>query len=249
MGAAQLERALTSVGIATNSNSQAARQRYAALAFRTSGITAQDVNTIAGEMAMAATSGLNDPAKLNDAFTRIAKAADVLWMSPKHINPIQSVQQMSTLAHLFGVYSGAPLQHMIDRSAQMMFVQPEALSKLVTQGTAFIGSAHAAGVSEEDIFKQAMTMGQTGFLSGRGGSGIARVIEYLSGAATMTGHLSKLQHKINVRSRAAHFSRWDTAFAISRRSRKPVAAEGRRPSRSHPQELYLRSTSALGPTV
>ena len=194
MGAAQLERALTSVGLATHASSPQAMQRYAALAFKTSGITAQDVNIIAGEMAMAATSGLNDPAKLTDAFTRIAKAADVLWMSPKHINPVDAVKQMSTLAHLFGVYSGAPLQHMLDRSAEMMFVQPDNLQKLVTQGRVFIGSARAAGVSEEDIFKQAMTMGQTGFLSGRGGSGIARVIEYLSGAATMTGHLSKLQH-------------------------------------------------------
>lgn len=193
-GAAQLERALTSVGIATNANSQGAMQRYAALAFKTSGITAQDVNTIAGEMAMAATSGLNDPRKLEDAFTRIAKAADVLWMSPKHIDPVDAVKSMSQLSHMFGIYSGKPLQHMLDRAAEMMFVQPEALSNLVTQGRMFISSGVGHGVSEDDIFKQAMTMGQTSFLRGRGGAGLANVIEYLGGASTITGHLSKVQH-------------------------------------------------------
>jgi hypothetical protein len=146
-------------------------------------------------MATAASSGLNDPSKLHDAFTRIAKAADVLWMSPKHTDPIESVQNMSQLAHVFGIYSGAPLQHMLDRATQMQFVQPEAIKQLVTQGRIFMPSAMSAGVSEEDIWKQAMTMGQTGFLRSRGGSGLARVIEYLSGASTMTGHLSKVQGK------------------------------------------------------
>ncbi|HEY1680967.1 MAG TPA: hypothetical protein VGF98_04975 [Candidatus Tumulicola sp.] len=194
-GAAEMQRSLTGVGIALHSSSQASMNRYAKLAFRTSGITAQDVGTIASEMAMAATSGLNDPKKLESAFTRIAKAADVLWMSPKHIDPVEAVKDMSQLAHMFGVYSGAPLQHMIDRSAQMMFVQPEALSALVTQGRMFISTGLGHGVSEDDLFKQAMTMGQTGFLRGRGGAGLANVIEYLSGAASVTGHLSKAQHR------------------------------------------------------
>ena len=193
VGAAQLERSLTGVQIATNQNSQAALQRYAALAFKTSGITAQGVNTIGQEMQIAATSGLNDPTKLTDAFTRIAKAADVLWIA-KGQDPNSAVRVMSQMAHLFGSYSGKPFQHMLDRAVQMMFVQPEGINAVATQGRYFIPTARTAGVSEDDIFRQLMTMGQTGFLKARGGSGLSNIIGYLSGASAITGHLSKAQH-------------------------------------------------------
>lgn len=192
-GAADLQSAMTSVAVATNLATNRMGAFYN-LAFRTSGKTAQSATTIAQELAAAASSGLSDPRQLMSAFPRIAKAADVMWLSPKHLDPVESVKQMATLSHLFGAYSGAPLQHMLDRATQMMFVQPEGLQQLITQGRQFIGPALARGVSEDDIFKMSMTMGQTGFLRSRGGSALARVVEYLGGAATATGHLSTAQH-------------------------------------------------------
>jgi TP901 family phage tail tape measure protein len=194
-GASDLQTAITGVQIATNQLNPAAGDAYARLAIKVSSQTAQDAVTIAQELATAATSGLNDPRKLKEGFPRIAKAADVLWMSPKHTDPIESVRIMSQLAHLFGVYEGAPLQHMLDRAVEMQFVQPEAIQQLVTQGRLFLPSAMSAGVSEQDIWKQAMTMGQTGFLRSRGGSGLANIIEALAGATAITGHLSKAQRK------------------------------------------------------
>lgn len=190
-GAADVQRELTSTAIALRMKHA---QPLVPMAYQVSGMTAQDATTIAREMAMAATSGLNNPQYFRQAFTRIAKAADVLWMSPKHINPVEAVKEMSTLAHLFGTYQGPAFQHMLDRATQLMYVQPEALSKLISQGRMFIPAALARGVSEDDVFQQAMIAGQTGFLKGRGGAGIARVVEYLGGAATITGHLSRIQH-------------------------------------------------------
>jgi hypothetical protein len=191
--ASNLQQAIVAVGIATETSGKQLLG-FQNLAMRMSGVTAQSVGTIAQEMAAAASAGLNKPSQLTAAFPTMAKAADVMWLSPKHINPVEAVTQMSTLSHLFGKYQGPEFERMITRATQMMFVQPEALKSLINQGRMFIGPALSRGVSEEDIFRQAMTMGQTGFLKGRGGSGLARVIEYLSGAATMTGHLSKIQH-------------------------------------------------------
>jgi hypothetical protein len=191
-GAADMQRELTSTAIALRMNPNS--PILPRMAFNVSGMTAQDASTISREMAMAATSGLNNPKSFQQAFTRIAKAADVLWMSPKHIDPVEAVKEMSTLSHLFGQYQGPKFQHMLDRATEMMYVQPEALKQLVMQGRLFVGAGLSRGVSEEDLFKQAMIMGQTGNLRSRGGSGLARVIEYLSGAATVTGHLSRVQH-------------------------------------------------------
>lgn len=54
--------------------------------------------------------------------------------------------------------------------------------------------AMQAGVGEDDVFRIMMSMGQTGMGRGRGGAGVRRMIEYLLGAATLTGHLSAAQH-------------------------------------------------------
>lgn len=191
--ASNLQQAMVAVGIATETSGKQL-QSFQSLAMKMSGVTAQSIGTIAQEMAAAATAGLNKPSQLTKAFPTMAKAADVMWLSPKHINPVEAIAEMSTLSHLFGSYQGPAFAKMITRATQMMFVQPEALKSFITQGRQFIPTALASGVSQEDIFRQAMTMGQTGFLKSRGGSGLARVIEFLSGAATVTGHLSKIQH-------------------------------------------------------
>ena len=72
------------------------------LVISTSNVTAQSAVTIAGELAAAASSGLNNPARLRAAFPQLARAADVMWLGPKHLDPTESVTQLAKLSHLFG---------------------------------------------------------------------------------------------------------------------------------------------------
>jgi TP901 family phage tail tape measure protein len=191
--AAQLQKAMVSVGIATNTP-ESRMEPFRALALQVSNYTAQSIATIGREMATAAAAGLKQPSQLIGAFPHIAKAADVLWLSPQHVDPVNAVKLLTQLTHLFGAYQGPAFTHMLNRATQLMFSQPERFQQMVTQGKYFIPMAVQAGVGEDDIFKLLMSMGQTGLGRGRGGSGIRRMIEYLLGAATLTGHLSAAQH-------------------------------------------------------
>jgi TP901 family phage tail tape measure protein len=190
--AAKFELAMTGVSAATGATT-AQFARLKGMAMSVSGITAQSNVTIASEMAAAASSGLNDPKRLMAAFPQMAKAADVMWLSPKHIDPVGAVTAMAKFSHLFAAYSGKPLHEMVDRATRLMYTQPENLQAAVTQGRMFIGPALRYGVSMHDIFTQLNTMGQTGYLRGRGGSGLARYMEYLMGAESLTSHMSKVR--------------------------------------------------------
>ena len=168
----------------------------------TSGITAQDATTIAKEVYMVASSGLNNPTRLMAAFPEIAKAADVLQLStmgtPKAVDPVEAATQMMKLSHLFGAYQGKPLHDMIDAAVRLQMVQPDALSKVVTQAKYFVPTAIAAGVDmknlpQSDLITMLASMGQTGLMQGRGGTGLARYMEYMEKALTLTSHLSKIQ--------------------------------------------------------
>lgn len=182
--AAKLQTALLSAKIATGSSG------WRGLAAQMSSVTAQSVTTIAQEIAKSASSGLTNPAQLRAAFPQIAKAADVLYLGPKHLDPVQSVGQLSQLAHLFGAYHGKSLATMLNKAVALQYVQPEALNRVLMQGKMFIPLALSAGVSANDLWGQILTMGQTGFLRGRGGAGLAMVIRYLSGATNITAHMS-----------------------------------------------------------
>ena len=188
--AAKFEQAMVSVRIATGATADEF-DRFRRLVIGTSNVTAQSSVTIAGELAAAASAGLNNPARLRAAFPQLARAADVMWLGPKHLDPTESVTDLSKLSHLFAAYSGKPLHSMIDAATRLMYTQPETLSKLINQGKLFIPMALGAGVDMNSIFTEAMTMGQTGLLSGRGGAGLARYIQYMVGGATLTSHLSK----------------------------------------------------------
>jgi len=193
-GAADLQAAMTNVAIATGRATNNMSDFYQ-LAFKMSGQTAQSVTTIASEMAVAASGGLGDPKQLKRLFPTIAKAADVMWLSPKHLEPVDTVRTLSTFAHVMGAYKGLNMEHMLNRATQLMFVQPEALQAVITQGRRFIGPALHRGVSEDDIFKQTLAMGQTGFLRGHGGAGLANILNYLSGAESVTSHQSKVRRQ------------------------------------------------------
>lgn len=190
--AAQFQMAMQNVAASTPLASRAQLAGMQRLVIRTSGITAQSATTIAQELGAAASAGLgSNPARLMAAFPQIARAADVMWLSPKHINPVQAVTQMSQLSHLFGAYNGPYLAQMVDAATRLMFTQPEALSKMINQGKQYIPAMLGAGIGLPEIFRATMTMGQTGLLSGRGGAGIMRFLQYMMGSAMMTGHLEK----------------------------------------------------------
>ncbi len=182
--AAKLQSALLSVKIATGSG------QWRGLATQVSSQTAQSATTIAQELAKAASSGLTNPAQLRAAFPQIARAADVLYLGPKHLDPVTAGGQLAQLAHLFGAYHGKALSTMLNKAVALSYVQPEALNRVIMQGKMFIPLALSAGVSTNDIWSQLLTMGQTGFLRGRGGAGIAMIIRYLSGATNITAHMS-----------------------------------------------------------
>lgn len=186
-GAADLQSAMTSVGIATGLATGHLGDFYS-MAVRLSGVTAQSVTTIAKEMAVAASSGLNDPARLKMAFPQMAKASDILFLSPKHVDPVHATQALAQFSHLFGAYQGKPLHEMIDRAVRAIYVQPEGIDKMVSQGRMFIPLAMHYGVTMKEIFSQIALMGQTGFLQGRGGAGLANAINYVMGGASLTGY-------------------------------------------------------------
>lgn len=191
--AAQLQKAMVAVGIATNTPDRQ-MQKFYEMAMGVSDVTAQSMATIGNEMATAASSGLKLQSQLLSAFPLIARAADVMWLSPKHVDPVDAVQQLTQLTHLFGAYQGPLFTHMLNRATQLMFAQPEGIQRMLMQGKYFIPMAMQAGVPEDDVFRVMMSMGQTGLGRGRGGTGVRSLIEYLLGAATETGHLSMAQH-------------------------------------------------------
>jgi|GEM_PF-4635291 TP901 family phage tail tape measure protein len=192
--AADLQIAMVNVRAATGASADEF-DRLQRMVVATSGITAQSATTIARELGAAASAGLNQPGRLLSAFPQIAKAADVLWLSPKNIDAVESVTQMSKLSHLFAAYSGKPLAEMIDQAVRLMYTQPENVSKLINQGKYFIPAGLSLGVSMHDLFLEAQTMGQTGLLTGRGGTGLARYLEYLAGSPSITEFRSKVQRK------------------------------------------------------
>ena len=199
--AAKLELAMTGVYAATGANLRQQSQ-LRNMVMQISGVTAQSATTIANELFMVGSSGLNDPKQLMAAFPQIAKAADVLWLStmgtPKAVDPVHASMQMMKLSHLFGAYQGKPLADMVDAIVRLQMVQPDALAKVVTQARYFVPAALGAGVSiknlpQSDLMVLMASMGQQGFMQGKGGTGLAAFIQYMDKAPTLTAHLSKIQ--------------------------------------------------------
>jgi len=188
--AGELQRSMTAVNIATMNKAPANMQR---LVMRVSGMTAQDATTIANELATVAQTGINDPTRLKAMFPQFAMAADVGFLGPKHMDPTKTVEQLAKFSHMFGIYSGPKFTKMIDDAMKVIQMQPDGIEPMLRQGKLFVGQSMKAGVPMEQIFQQLMLMGQTGFLQGRGGSGIGNFIARMEGAATMTGHLSKAE--------------------------------------------------------
>lgn len=188
--AGELQRSMTAVNIATMNQAPQAMRR---MVMQVSGMTAQSATTIADELATVASSGMNRPKQLQSVFPLFAQAADVAYLGPKHLDPIETVKQLAQFSHQFGIYGGKPLRDMVDSAIRLQSLQPEGLQAMITQGRLFVGQAMARGVPMDEIFRQYMLMGQTGQLRGRGGSGVENVMEYLQGAESLTNHMSKVR--------------------------------------------------------
>jgi hypothetical protein len=190
--AAKLEKAMTGVAIATGTAADKygdLRKAQLAQVMNVSGTTAQSNVTIANEMAMAARSGLNDPKKLQGAFKQIAMLADVQWMAQGQ-NPVETVKLATQFAHFFNAYSGKPLQNMLDDVNRLMFMMPEKMQNLVTQGKYFIPNAISLGIDEKTIMAQLAIMGTTGFLQSKGGTSLNNLILRALGSAALNNHLT-----------------------------------------------------------
>lgn len=191
-GAAQLQMAMTTVGQATGSTrGELAKLQQQVLDL--SDVTAQSASTIAQEMATAAKAGLNSYQRLFTAFPQIARFADVQYFAAKasgrSMSPVEAVNIATQFAHYFQAYSGKPLENMLNQLNKLMFTQPEDMTRLLNQGKYFIPLGRVLGLSMRQNMELLAAMGQTGFLRGRGGTGVENTLLGAINATTMTGHL------------------------------------------------------------
>ena len=193
--AADLQRAMLGVGIAT-STAGTKLEALRRVVMTTSMVTAQDPGTIAGEMAMAARSGMNQPAMLAALFPRLAKFADV-QMLLRGTDPVDAIRSGVSLAHMFKAWDEKRLSHMLDQVNRLMSVQNEPLDRIVAQAKYFVPMATNLHMSIDDIMAYTALMGQTGFLRGRGGSGMGRVLLgaiNATAASAITSHAQALRY-------------------------------------------------------
>jgi TP901 family phage tail tape measure protein len=193
--AAQMELAMTTVGVATGATTDQMKT-LGDMVVHVSGLTAQSASTIAQEMATAARAGLNSFDRLRQSFTQIAKFADVQYFAAKaagrNADPVEMVSVAAQFSHYFQSYSEqskVPLSHMLDDLGKVMFSQPEAIQRLLAQGKYFIPLATRLGMPEPEVMDFLASMGQTGFLRGKGGTGVQNTLLGAINVATMTAHL------------------------------------------------------------
>lgn len=199
-GAAKLEMAMTTVGLATGSTAKQL-ESLRQMVLSVSGVTAQSSDVIAQEMATAARAGMSSYARLSATFPSIAKFADVLYLSGKasgqNISPVEAVNVGTQFAHYFQAYKPSELlgsqknPGMLDWLVRLMMVQPESINRLLAQGKYFIPFGKALGMSTPQIMELMATMGQTGFLRGRGGTSIENTLMGAINATTLTGYGAK----------------------------------------------------------
>jgi len=152
------------------------QRRLQGTALSLSGLTAQNVETIGREMLAAGQAGLNSQQLSGPLFQQIAKFADLAWRS-KGENPVEAASSVVQLSHLMGAYDTQSMSDMVEHLNKLTQTTHASLKQVITQGRYFIPEARRLGLSIDDIFMATMYMGQTGFLSGRGGTGIQNTMK------------------------------------------------------------------------
>jgi uncharacterized membrane protein len=193
--AGKFELAMKNVQIATGASASQMRllQRQA---ISLSGATSQDVTQIGREQAVAASSGLTTKQVL-DMMPQIAAYADV-QMRAHGQDPVKAVKEAIQEAHLLRAYGSkqesfrgnkvTDLQAMLEYMNQISFAQPEEQGKIITQSGYFAVQARQLGMSIQQIMDVIATMGQTGLLKGKGGTGMAQLINGVINTVALTGH-------------------------------------------------------------
>lgn len=196
--AAKFQLAMTSAQLATQASAQDF-QKMQAMALQMSGVTAQSATTIAQEMTVAAQGGLGvlGAGKLMQLFPILAKFADVQQFMAQGrghtFNPVDSISYGVQFAHMLGAYTPDKMQNMLEYMTKFLTVQSEEPMRALRQAKYFVPLGKALGMNDEDIFEMLSIMGTTGFLQGRGGSGMGRVLMGAINSVTMTSHLQKAQ--------------------------------------------------------
>lgn len=190
--AAKFELAMTAIGLSINaSSSQLKALQQTAL--KVSDITAQSATTIAQEMAVASTTGLNTLgfARFNQLFPILAKFADVQYFIAKgkgqEMSPTQAISYGVQFAHMFQAFTPDRMRSMLEWITKLTMVVSDP-QKALTQAKYFVPLGTALGMSMSDMFPLMAIMGQTGFLTGRGGTSVKNIIMGAIDAATLTGH-------------------------------------------------------------
>jgi TP901 family phage tail tape measure protein len=180
--AGQLQQALTNLQIATGANADemAAFQRQV---FQVSANTGQSASTIASEAAMMAKKGLNKD-QVAALLPKFAAFADVQQYAFHH-DATDSVGLAIQAAHLLKAYSTKDTDKMLEWFNKISYSGGD-LNKVVTQLKYFGPLASTLGLNIDQIGGALATMGQTGFLSGRGGSSMQNDLLGAINAAAMT---------------------------------------------------------------
>lgn len=195
--AGQFELAMKNVAISTGAAGSQLRALQG-MAIDLSGKTSQDVTQIAKEMAMAGKAGLTAN-QLQSMMPQIAAYADV-QMRSHNVDPIEAVKEAVQEAHLFQAYGykqqqfhgkqTTDLQAMLEYMNELSFVQPEGMQKVVTQSAYFVPIARALGATMDQSMDLLGLMGQTGFLRGKGGTGLAQVVNSAINTTELTASRS-----------------------------------------------------------
>lgn len=185
--AAQLQIAMRNVGNATGAT-QKQLEGLRRTVLDVSGATAQSAVTIAQEMAQFARSSAFSPNQIQSLFPLVARFADVQFLS-RGADPVQAVKQGVQMAHYFKAWDPASMGVMLDQLNRLMNVQGEDMGAVVRQAKYFVPMATSLGLTTQQIMQYLALMGQTGFLLGRGGTGMERVLLGAINAPALTANM------------------------------------------------------------
>lgn len=198
--AAKFQLAMTGVGLALRASSSQL-QSLQQTALQVSDITAQSATTIAQEMGVAATAGLNTLGigRFQQLFPLLAKFADVQYFMAKSrgqsFSPTEAISYGVQFAHMFQAFTPDRMQTMLEWITKLTTVTAESPQRALNQAKYFVPLGTALGVSMQELFPLIAIMGQTGFLRGRGGTSIGRILLGAINATTLTSHTQSKQER------------------------------------------------------
>lgn len=187
-GAADLETAMTGIGIATH----ATRQQMEMLrqtAFNVSAQTAQSVVDSARVMQIMASSGINNANQLQQIAMPAAKFADVQFLkSQGKVSFEDAARQAIQIAHLYQAYSPKQITPVLDELTKLSFMMPDDLNRFLTQAGYYTPVFRRLGVSDDQSLIAGAFIDRMGLGRGKGGTGLQQFLLHQLGALQLTNH-------------------------------------------------------------